>query len=774
MLCLSLAGSMFLYCGQSVPASEETVPDESFFTLEGSEQELSMPEEVNIPEDPETLGEPGIPEEPKPEEETGTSEELELEEELIPEDTEEDLAFDAPSGVEVAEAIHEILEASSELVFADMDGIERLQDYIAETEEAFGRLTEEEQTLLSGSIESLSHAAAAVDIMQESMEQLEETGTVVIGENAKENSWRYIDGVPVKYALEVVEEETVEVAEASPEENLLTSGQSEERNIPKGELLTAAMPAGEKAKVILVDSGSVKKGIDVSEWQGVIDWQQVKDSGVEFAILRCGYGGDFYSQDDDMWLYNVQECERIGMPYGVYLYSHATTAAAVDSEVAHTLRLLEGHNPQLPVYYDMEENSQFLLGDAKMSKLADKYCTAIINAGYKAGIYGNTYGWNNYLTLVARNDNYFHWVAQWNPKGCTYGGRYEMWQNAVEPGVPGIVGDVDRDIWYGALPEPSAVIPVPSKQTGTEPHIGYRSHVQTFGWEGSMIKDGSMSGTEGQSKRLEGIQIEIQNDADLGVEYRTHIQTYGWESGWKANGETSGTVGEGKRLEALQIRLTGSDADKYDVYYCVHAQHFGWLGWAKNGESAGTAGFGYRLEGIRIMLVKKGEAAPAALGSNTAAFMQPMIKYNTHVQTFGWQGWAYDGGLAGTTGQSKRLEGIHIQLTGQPYSGDIEYRTHVQTYGWENGWSKNGAMSGTTGQAKRLEAIQIRLTGEMAKKYDVYYQTHVQRFGWTGWAKNGESCGSAGYAFRLEGIRIMLVSKGSGAPGNTANTFYQK
>ena len=775
VLCLSLAGSLFLYGGRSVPASEEEIAAESAVVFEeAGPDDAEIAEETEIPDggsEPETAEETETPDS-EAEPETAEPETAEPEEEMEPEE-EEDVSLENPSGEEVAAAIHEIIEASSELVFADREGIERLQEYISQTEDAYGRLPAEEQVILSGSIENLSHAAAAVDTLQGSMEQLEATGAVTIGAGAKENSWRYIDGVPVKYALEVVEEETIEVAEASADENLLTSEYDTETK-PQGQLLTASVPEGEKARVILVDEGSVRKGIDVSEWQGVIDWQQVKDSGIEFAILRCGYGGDYIGQDDDMWLYNVKACERFGIPYGVYLYSHATTVEAVDSEIAHTLRLLEGHNPQLPVYYDMEENSQFLLGDAVMSKLADKYCSAIISAGYKAGIYGNTFGWNNYLTLVARNDNYFHWVAQWNPKGCTYGGRYEMWQNAVEPGVPGIKGSVDRDIWYGAFPEASSVTPAPSRITDAEPHIGYKSHVQTFGWEGSWIRDGSLSGTEGQSKRLEGIQIEIQNDADLGVEYRTHVQTYGWEPGWKSDGETSGTVGEGKRLEAIQIRLTGADADKYDVYYCVHAQHFGWLKWAKNGESAGTAGYGYRLEGIRIRLVKKGEAAPADLGSNTAAFSQSMIKYNTHVQTYGWQGWQYDGGMAGTTGQSKRLEGIHIQLANQPYSGSIEYRTHIQTYGWENGWSRDGAMSGTTGQSKRLEAIQIRLTGEMAQKYDVWYQTHVQRFGWTGWARNGESCGSAGYAFRLEGIRIMLVPKGSGAPGNTAHTFYQK
>ena len=107
----------------------------------------------------------------------------------------------------------------------------------------------------------------------------------------------------------------------------------------------------------------------------------------------------------------------------------------------------------------------------------------------------------------------------------------------------------------------------------------------------------------------------------------------------------------------------------------------------------------------------------------------------------------------------------------QPFVGSVlTYQTHVQTYGWQN-WVSNNAMAGTSGQSKRLEAIQIRLTGDMAKYYDVYYQTHIQTFGWSGWASNGEMCGSAGYSKRLEGIRISLVKKGDPAPGSTANCY---
>ena len=309
----------------------------------------------------------------------------------------------------------------------------------------------------------------------------------------------------------------------------------------------------------------------------------------------------------------------------------------------------------------------------------------------------------------------------------------------------------------------------------TEPEIPsvlYQTHIQTYGWQ-EYVKDGEMSGTSGESKRLEGIRIRIDGVEGLGVEYRTHVQTYGWQT-YVKDDAMAGTSGEGKRLEAINIRLTGEQAEAYDIYYCVHVQSFGWLGWAKNGEMAGTAGCARRLEGIRILVQKKGEPAPAAVGTKTIPAIYASVAYQTHVQTYGWQGYVADGAISGTTGQSKRLEGIRIRLEDSCVPGSVTYRTHVQTYGWEPSFVKDDAMSGTSGQSKRLEAIEIALEGEIAEYYDIYYRTHVQRYGWTGWAKNGESCGSEGCSYRLEGIQIRLVPKGSGAPGSTDNTLYTR
>jgi len=195
------------------------------------------------------------------------------------------------------------------------------------------------------------------------------------------------------------------------------------------------------------------------------------------------------------------------------------------------------------------------------------------------------------------------------------------------------------------------------------------------------------------------------------------------------------------------------------------------------------ASFNQKMEGItsaraEAFVAKAGESpivnyAPTSNTNPIVPGAQNVnVAYRTHVQSYGWQAWKYNGQMSGTSGQAKRLEGINIELRNKDCSGDIVYTTHVQTYGWQGSetdqskWFKNGQMAGTSGEAKRLEAICINLTGEMAQKYDIYYRVHAQSYGWLGWAKNGAPAGTAGYGKRLEGIQIVLVPKGGAAPGD--------
>lgn len=188
-----------------------------------------------------------------------------------------------------------------------------------------------------------------------------------------------------------------------------------------------------------VVDGVIARGVDVSEWNQDIDWEAVRDDGIKYAIIRVGYGSDYSSQDDKWWERNVSECERLGIPFGVYLYSYAQDAEMAQSEAEHVLRLIDGHDLTYPVYFDMEDASQLRATgydpDA-LAEIACTFCDAIEDAGYDVGIYANKYWFDHYL-IDECFDAWPRWVAQYNTV-CDYDGDYSMWQYSSGGRVAGI------------------------------------------------------------------------------------------------------------------------------------------------------------------------------------------------------------------------------------------------------------------------------------------------------------------------------------------------
>lgn len=157
-----------------------------------------------------------------------------------------------------------------------------------------------------------------------------------------------------------------------------------------------------------------------------------------------------------------------------------------------------------------------------------------------------------------------------------------------------------------------------------EPILSYSSHIQNEGWQ-NYVSDGALSGTVGESKRLEAIKVRLDTQPYEGaVAYCADVQGLGWQ-GWSQNDILTGTTGMGKYLEAVKIKLTGEMAEYYDIYYRVHTQNYGWLDWAANGAAAGTEDYDYRIEAVEIKIVPKGEAAP---GNTSRAFVKnPLIVF---------------------------------------------------------------------------------------------------------------------------------------------------
>ena len=195
-------------------------------------------------------------------------------------------------------------------------------------------------------------------------------------------------------------------------------------------------------------NGMVAKGVDVCKWNGNIKWDKAKESGVDYAIIQCGYGQDDNSQDDPMWKINADACTKEGVPFGAYIYSYATNTTRAKSEAEHVLRLVKGYKLSYPVYYDLEQSSvRSTLSKSEIANVAQTFCDTIKKAGYEVGIYANTDWFTNYLT-DSRFDQWGKWVAQYNST-CQYKGEYAMWQCSSKGSVDGIDGYVDLNIDLG-------------------------------------------------------------------------------------------------------------------------------------------------------------------------------------------------------------------------------------------------------------------------------------------------------------------------------------
>ena len=508
-------------------------------------------------------------------------------------------------------------------------------------------------------------------------------------------------------------------------------------------------------------NGAVARGIDVSNFQGTIDWNQVKAAGIEFAILKVG---PVYGKPDSTFERNATECERLGIPYGVYYYSYARSVADANKEADRTLAWLGGHHPSLPVYYDLEDN--YILQDPNFSKdklaqIAQTFCNRMEAVGFKSGIYANLNWFNNYLNSPSLS-GYDHWIAQYNWR-CDYAVSYSFWQYSSRGNVPGINGSCDMNYCFNG-----SLLNVDDGMM----HVQYEAHVSNIGWMSSK-RDGSTAGTTGQSKAVEALKVRILNPVEDGsVQIDAHVSGIGWQ-GWDTpSASEGGTTGQGRAVEAVRLRLTGSLAKDYDVYYRVHASNVGWMAWAKDGEEAGTTGFGRSVEAVQVRLVKKGDAAPSSDGANVdyAFKKKPMsLAYRAHVSNVGWQGAVTDGATAGTTGRGLALEDLKVSIDSSDYSDGsaVQIDAHVSGIGWQGWDTPSASEGGTTGQGRAVEAVRLRLTGSLAKDYDVYYRVHASNVGWMAWAKDGEEAGTTGMSCSLEAVQIKLIKKGTSHPDTT-------
>ena len=195
--------------------------------------------------------------------------------------------------------------------------------------------------------------------------------------------------------------------------------------------------------------GEDMKGIDVSVHNGDIDWGKVKTDGIDFAILRAGYG-KLASQKDQKFEQNYKNAKTVNLPVGAYWYSYAMNENEARQEADVFLSVIKGKQFEMPVYFDLEEKKQFDLGKEKVSAIMRAFLEKVESAGYFTGLYGSA----SSLTTHTADDiksRYTIWLAHWVDE-TNYSGAYGVWQHSEKGKVAGINGNVDLDICYKDFP----------------------------------------------------------------------------------------------------------------------------------------------------------------------------------------------------------------------------------------------------------------------------------------------------------------------------------
>ena len=200
-----------------------------------------------------------------------------------------------------------------------------------------------------------------------------------------------------------------------------------------------------------MSSNSGSMGIDVSKWNGNIDWNAVKNSGVSYVIIRCGYRGSSTGVlvEDPKFRSNIKGAKAAGLKVGVYFFSQAVNEVEAVEEASMALSLVSGYGLNYPVFLDVEASGGRGDGISREARTAvcKAFCATIQNSGYAAGIYANK-TWFSEKINTGSLTGYKIWLAQYASAPTYTATRYDMWQYSSRGKVSGISGDVDMNISY--------------------------------------------------------------------------------------------------------------------------------------------------------------------------------------------------------------------------------------------------------------------------------------------------------------------------------------
>lgn len=419
----------------------------------------------------------------------------------------------------------------------------------AETEEA---TTETEETT----------QATETEAMEEVTETTEDTEVTETTEEVTETT----EETETEEMTEVTEltETTEEVTESIAETTESTEEFNEDLNDPDYLKILEREENGEVSSDIKYATGIIhnskfknyKKidGIDVSKWQGDIDWSSVKDDGMKFAIVRLGYRGSANGtlMTDNYFEANIKGAKKAGLGVGIYFFTQAITTSEAEEEAEYVIEKLSSYNGYVswPIYIDMETLSNSRLDNAGLTsdqktKICAAFCKKIEEAGYSAGVYSNGWYLNTQMDAESLAANYDIWLANYTTQ-TSYSGTYNMWQYSSTGSVSGISGNVDMNVAYVPTKsvKPSGLVQTESTTNGIA-----ISWERVTGAEGYKVYCYDTDGNEVTSKKVTNNSCNFEG-LEAESKYTCQVKAY-WRPYWTDDTETV---------------IYGSKSDTYEVY----------------------------------------------------------------------------------------------------------------------------------------------------------------------------------------------------------------
>ena len=286
--------------------------------------------------------------------------------------------------------------------------------------------------------------------------------------------------------------------------------------------------------------------VDISEFQQSINFNKMKNDGIKAVIIRAGYGRES-SQKDSMFESHYKNAKSENMMIGVYWYSYADSVGDAEKEARACLECINNKSLDMPIYYDLEDNSQTKLGKAKLTEIAERFCETIKKSNYRAGVYANLNWFNNYLDYDKLKKKYSIWLAQYNDKAeldC------DIWQNHSTGRVSGYGGNIDTNVIYN-----EDIFSGKSDTKVEKPTLTYRVYADGK-WYSEVKGLSNIAGRKKQAISAVAIKVSKGN-----IKYRVHLLNgdwLPWVGGYDINDSENGYAGiKGKVIDAIQVEFSG-------------------------------------------------------------------------------------------------------------------------------------------------------------------------------------------------------------------------